>query len=145
MSRPTLETFKKKALKKPGVRENYEELAPAYELRRKLVALRRDAGLTQEQIAEKLHTKKSNISRLESVTSKISPKLSTIADYAEAVGYDVKIDFVPKAPEHNKGAHHAAQKHNLSGRLPALSPRTAADPDRIANMASKPWVCVQRC
>ena len=103
MSRPTLETFKKKALKKPGVRENYEELAPAYELRRKLVALRRDAGLTQEQIAEKLHTKKSNISRLESVTSKISPKLSTIADYAEAVGYDVKIDFVPKATEHNKG------------------------------------------
>ena len=110
MSRPTLETFKKKALKKPEVRENYEELAPAYELRRKLVALRRDAGLTQEQIAEKLHTKKSNISRLESVTSKISPKLSTIADYAEAVGYDVKIDFVPKATEHNKGVHHTAQK-----------------------------------
>jgi transcriptional regulator with XRE-family HTH domain len=110
MSRPTLESFKKKALKKPVVRENYEELAPAYELRRKLVALRRDAGLTQEQIAEKLHTKKSNISRLESVTSKISPKLSTIADYAEAVGYDVKIDFVPKEPEHNKGVHPTAQK-----------------------------------
>ena len=110
MSRPTLESFKKKALKKPEVRESYEELAPAYELRRKLVALRQDAGLTQEQIAEKLRTKKSNISRLESVNSKISPKLSTIADYAEAVGYDLKIDFVPKAPEHYKSVQRTTQK-----------------------------------
>jgi transcriptional regulator with XRE-family HTH domain len=111
MSRKTLETFKKKALKKPDVRESYEELAPAYELRRKLVALRQTAGLTQEQLAEKLSTKKSNISRLESVYSTISPKLSTIVDYAEAVGYDVKIDFVPKkTPEHNKSVRATAQK-----------------------------------
>ena len=96
MARPTLKSFKTKALKNPEVRENYEEMAPAYDLRRKLVALRQDAGLTQEQIAELLCTRKSNISRLESVNSKISPKLSTITEYAKAVGYEIKIDFVPK-------------------------------------------------
>ena len=112
MSRPTLESFKKKALKKPAVRKNYEELAPAYELRQKLVAMRQNAGLTQEQIAEKLHTRKSNISRLESVNSKISPTLSTIANYAEAVGYDVKIDFVPKVPNQRKGAQQTASKRS---------------------------------
>jgi DNA-binding XRE family transcriptional regulator len=95
MARPTLKSFKSEALKKKGVKAAYDELAPAYEVRKKLIALRQEAGLTQEQLAEKLHTSKSNISRLESVESDISPKLSTITDYAEAIGYKLKIDFVP--------------------------------------------------
>ena len=99
MSRPTLKSFKKEALKKKGVKDQYEDLAPAYEIRKKLIALRQGAGLTQEEVAEKLKTKKSNISRLESVNSDISPKLSTLTDYAEAVGYKLKIDFIP-----NQGA-----------------------------------------
>jgi ribosome-binding protein aMBF1 (putative translation factor) len=96
MSRPSLENFKKKALQRPAVKEAYDELAPAYALRKKLVSLRQNAGLTQEEMAERLHTKKSNISRLESVNSSISPKFSTIADYAEAIGYEIRIDFVAK-------------------------------------------------
>ena len=102
MSRPVLKSFKQKALKRPGVQDIYDELAPAYELRRKLVSLRQNSGLTQEEVAEKLHTNKSNICRLESVNSAISPKLSTITDYAEAIGYDIKIDFVPKKTGHIK-------------------------------------------
>ena len=96
MARASLKSFKQKALKQPGVKEAYDDLVPAYRFRRQLVALRQDAGLTQEQIAEKLKTNKSNISRLESVNSTISPKLSTIVDYADAAGYDVKINFIPK-------------------------------------------------
>ena len=95
MARPTFKSFKTEAFKKKGVKEEYVELTPAYEVRKKLIALRQKAGYTQEQIAEKLHTSKSNISRLESVNSNISPKLSTITDYAEAMGYRLKIDFVP--------------------------------------------------
>ena len=111
MARTSFKSFKQKALKKPEVREAYDELAPAYRFRRKLVALRQNAGLTQEQIAERLNTKKSNISRLESVNSEISPKLSTIVDYADAVGYDVKIDFIPKKKrEHNKALQRSAKK-----------------------------------
>lgn len=96
MARTNLKAFKERALERPDVRKAYDELAPAYQLRRQLVALRQRAGLTQEQLAERLHTSKSNISRLESVGSSISPKLSTIADYAAAMGYDIRIDFVPK-------------------------------------------------
>ena len=95
MARPTLKTFKAEALKRKGVKQAYDELAPAYDVRKKLIALRKEAGLTQEQIAKKLHTSKSNISRLESVDSNISPKLSTITDYAEAIGYKLNIEFVP--------------------------------------------------
>jgi transcriptional regulator with XRE-family HTH domain len=112
MSRPTLKTFKQKALKRPSVQESYNELAPAYDLRRKLVSLRQNSGLTQEEVAEKLHTNKSNISRLESVNSTISPKLSTIADYAEAIGYDIKIDFVPKKTGRNKSLQRTIRKRS---------------------------------
>ncbi len=58
-------------------------------------------SFTQEQIADVLHTQKSNISRLENANSVNSPKLSTIEQYADAVGYDVEIKFTPKRA-HNK-------------------------------------------
>ncbi len=96
MTRPTFKGFKAKALANPKVREEYESLATAYDLRKNLIKLRKKAGLTQEELAEKLHTKKSNISRLENVNSKISPKLSTIEEYAKAIGYKLEIEFVPK-------------------------------------------------
>jgi DNA-binding XRE family transcriptional regulator len=80
--RTSLKDFKKKALQNPEVRSEYERLAPAYDLRKQLIKIRKNAGFTQEELAELLHTKKSNISRLENVNSKISPKLSTIEEYA---------------------------------------------------------------
>ncbi len=93
MTRPTFSNFKEKALRQPQVKAEYEKLELAYELRKQLIALRKEAGLTQEELAEILHTQKSNISRLENVNSKVSPKLSTIEDYARAIGYRVKISF----------------------------------------------------
>ncbi len=94
MSRPTFSDFKSKALSKSSVKEEYLALKPAYELRKKLIEIRQKAGLTQEQVADLLHTQKSNISRLENATTPNSPKLSTIEQYAHAVGYDVEINFV---------------------------------------------------
>ena len=70
-------------------------LSPAYELRKQLIKIRKEAGLTQEKLAEILKTNKSNISRLENVNSKISPKLSTIEQYAKAVGCKLEINFTP--------------------------------------------------
>ena len=95
MKRNTFAEFKKKALENPEVKAEYEALKPAYRLRKQLVALRKKSGLTQEQIAEIMRTKKSNISRLESVHSKSSPTLSTIEAYAKAAGHKVEVRFVP--------------------------------------------------
>ncbi len=94
MARPTLKSFRKKALEKPRVKKAYDELGPAYQRRKKLIEIRQRAGLTQEEIASRLNTSKSNISRLESVNSKISRKLSTISEYAKAAGYRIEIDFI---------------------------------------------------
>ena len=101
MTSPAFTTFKEKALRNPQVRDEYEYLSTAYELRKEMIRLRKRAGLTQEKLAELLHTKKSNISRLESVNSNMSPKLSTIEEYAKTVGYKIKINFVPN----NTGDH----------------------------------------
>jgi len=62
--------------------------------RRKLIEIRLNAGLTQEQMAQALNTSKGNISRLENVNSSISPTIRTITRYAEAAGYTLDIRFL---------------------------------------------------
>ena len=95
MTRPIFSKFKEKALANEEVKKEYEALTLAYDLRKKLIGIRKTAGLTQEELAEILNTQKSNISRLENVNSSSSPKLSTIEQYARAVGYKVEINFIP--------------------------------------------------
>ena len=96
MDRFNFSQFKEKALENPEVRNEYEQLQQKYELKTKLISLRKMSGLTQEELAKKLHTQKSNISRLENVNSKISPRLSTIEEYAKAMGYNLEINFIPQ-------------------------------------------------
>ena len=89
-SRPTFKDFKNKALKKPEVREEYEALAPLFAIKKELVAARVAKGMTQEQIAQRIGTSKSNISRLESLNNTYMPNLGTLMKYAEALG--LKLD-----------------------------------------------------
>lgn len=93
--RPDFANMRSKALADDQVREEYEVLAPAFETKRQMIALRKKAGLTQEQMAERMGTKKSNISRLESLNADISPRLNTLEAYAKALGYSVKVKFQP--------------------------------------------------
>lgn len=97
--RPTIESFREKALQNPDVKAEYDALAAAFEMKRQMIALRKKAGLTQEQMAELLGTKKSNISRLESVACENSPRLATVEDYARVLGYSVKVEFEPRVGE----------------------------------------------
>lgn len=61
-----------------------------------MIALRKKAGVVQEQMADLLGTRKSNISRLKSLNSSISPRLTTVEDYVRALGYPVKVEFEPR-------------------------------------------------
>ena len=94
MSRTTLKNFKTKALQNEEVANAYEELIPEYELKKKLIAMRKKAGLTQEKLAIIMGTKKSNISRLESFKSENSPRISTLMEYAKATGHELRVDFI---------------------------------------------------
>lgn len=92
--RPTFEEFKKEALAIPEVAEEYERLSAVYALRRELIRMRQESGLSQEDVAALLHTRKSAITRLEDVHSKVSPSLAAIEQYAKAVGYRVELRFL---------------------------------------------------
>ena len=73
-------------------------MAPVFELKRRMIAQSKQAGLTQEQMADKLGTKRSNISRLESLGYAGSPRLATIEKYARVLGYTTKVAFEPPRP-----------------------------------------------
>jgi len=52
---------------------------------------REEAGLTQEEVARRLHTQKSAISRIENHAEDV--RLSTLRRYAEAVGANLQISL----------------------------------------------------
>ena len=58
MSRPTFEDFKKEALSLPEVKAEYDHLAPAYELRQKMIEIRKAAGFTHDQMAKTQKSRK---------------------------------------------------------------------------------------
>jgi HTH-type transcriptional regulator / antitoxin HipB len=53
---------------------------------------RLDVGLTQEDLAQRLHTKKSAISRIENHAQDI--KLSTLQNFAHILGKELRVELV---------------------------------------------------
>jgi ribosome-binding protein aMBF1 (putative translation factor) len=76
--------IKNRAERDPEFAENYEVGYADFKIGVILRQAREAAGLTQEEVAQKLQTKKSAISRIENHADDI--RLSTIQRYAEAVG-----------------------------------------------------------
>ncbi len=85
---------KKRLLKDPEFRKEYEALELEYKLASALIRLRLAKGLTQEQLAKLLNTKQESIARLESGGS--FPSLSTVRKVADALDAEVEINLRPK-------------------------------------------------
>ena len=86
-----LQQLKARALQNEEVRSEYDALQDEFELINKLLTMRTTAGLTQEELAKRMGTKKSNISRLE--TGNTNPSLKTLRKYARACGFAITMDF----------------------------------------------------
>ncbi|NQY35109.1 MAG: helix-turn-helix transcriptional regulator [Alteromonadaceae bacterium] len=72
--------------------ENYNKGYEAFKFGVILKEARKEAGLTQLDIADKLHTQKSAISRIENHSEDV--KLSTLERFATAVGKKLEIHLV---------------------------------------------------
>jgi ribosome-binding protein aMBF1 (putative translation factor) len=81
----------RKWMKKKEYRQAYEELAPEFALARAVIAARVTAGLTQEQLAQRMETTQSVIARLES--GRTRPSTQTLERLAAATGTRLKISF----------------------------------------------------
>ncbi|KVH72539.1 XRE family transcriptional regulator [Burkholderia ubonensis] len=79
-----LTTVKKRLLTDPATRAEYDAQAFGFAVARELVAARVRAGLTQEQVAERMQTTHSIIAHMES--GRTMPSLRTLFRYAQATG-----------------------------------------------------------
>jgi HTH-type transcriptional regulator / antitoxin HipB len=80
----------KRKSRDPKFAENYDTGYEEFKIGVILKMAREEAGLTQEQLAEKLNTKKSAISRIENHASDI--KLSTLENFVKALGKKLHIE-----------------------------------------------------
>jgi ribosome-binding protein aMBF1 (putative translation factor) len=103
--RPTLNDFDKKQFKNKEFREEYEKLQPEFEFIRQLIIARKASKVSQTELAIRLKTKQPAIARFEGGGfSKAS--MSTLQEYAEALGYKLKIRLVPSNTKSNQETKH---------------------------------------
>ena len=91
--------LKNKALQRPGVKTEYEALSSEFELLRQMLSARTRAGMSQADVAIRMGTHAPAITRLESAlgNGKHSPSFDTLKRYAEAVGCQLQVRFVPNS------------------------------------------------
>jgi len=77
----------------PAYRKEFAALEDEYSLASAMIEARAQAGLTQEQLARRMHTTQAVIARLES--GRIKPSTRTLERLATATGLRLRISFEP--------------------------------------------------
>jgi len=94
MRKKTYRQLKRKLLKNKKIKRAYEKLGPEFALIELIIKKRIEKGLTQKELARRIGTKQSAISRLES--GKYNPSLAFLKKVAKALGAELKISLVKK-------------------------------------------------
>lgn len=79
--------------REPAYRQARAELADEFDLVAELIRARTAAGLTQQQVAERMQTTQPAIARLESGGR--VPSTRTLQRYAKAIGHRLRISLEP--------------------------------------------------
>lgn len=79
--------------KEPKYVAAYDALEDEFSLAAALIEARARAGLTQQQLAHRMHTTQAVIARLES--GRVKPSTRTLERLAEATGMRLRISFEP--------------------------------------------------
>jgi transcriptional regulator with XRE-family HTH domain len=90
----SLKTFKARALARPDVRFEYDQLADEFAFLDEILKARSESGLSQAEVAARIGTSQSAIARLESAEGRHSPSIATLQRYASAIGYKVQVRLV---------------------------------------------------
>ncbi|MBQ8804767.1 MAG: helix-turn-helix transcriptional regulator [Tyzzerella sp.] len=72
-------------------RIEYEKLRPRYEVISQIIEARKEQNMTQAELAKRVGTQKSNISRLES--GNYNPSLDFLIKVARSLGKELKIQL----------------------------------------------------
>jgi DNA-binding XRE family transcriptional regulator len=93
----THEELKAKLLADPEVKAEYDRMErEEMPMLDTILAARKEAGLTQAQVAERMGTKATAVARLEAalVSGKHSPSIATLRKYANALGKQLDVRFL---------------------------------------------------
>ena len=85
----SFEEVKKDMFMDEEFKAEYERLKPRYEAIEQIIRARKEQNMTQEELAKRVGTQKSNISRLES--GSYNPSLDFLVKVAESLGKHVSI------------------------------------------------------
>lgn len=85
------QAFKKQLLKNSVVQQEYKKLEPEFVLIQALIAKRIECGLTQADLARRIGTKQSAISRLE--RGDVNPTLGFLKKIAHALHTNLLVSF----------------------------------------------------
>lgn len=85
------ETHRKKLLKNPRVQQALKDHELEFQIAKALIEARINRGLTQRELAKKLKTKQSVISRVENAQT--TPTLSFLKRLASTLNLTLKIQF----------------------------------------------------
>src|SRR5437660_122639 len=83
--------LKEESAKDPLFATGLDEQFNKYGLAHELKTMREKAGLSQKQLAERVHTKQPSIARLE--RARVLPKLDLLQRVARALGAEVVVTF----------------------------------------------------
>ena len=84
-------THRAELLKDPEVRKALKETELEYQIARALIKARLDRGYTQTQLAKKLNTKQSVVSRVEN--AKTTPSISFLKRLARVLNVSLQVQF----------------------------------------------------
>lgn len=85
----SFDAFKKRMLKDPKVKAEYDALEEEFALASELIGARARSKLSQEEVAKRMGTSQSAVARMES--GRTLPSTSSLVKYAKAVGHRVEI------------------------------------------------------
>ncbi|MCM1047418.1 MAG: helix-turn-helix transcriptional regulator [Clostridiales bacterium] len=83
--------IKEDMLKDEEFKTEYEKLKPRYEAIEQIIKARKEQNITQSELAKRVGTQKSNISRLES--GNYNPSLDFLTKVAESLGKNLSVQI----------------------------------------------------
>lgn len=87
------EVWEKESLENPKIKTEYDKLQPEFALIQAVIDARVKTGVTQEELAKRIGTKQSVISRLES--GRANPSVAFLKKLAQALNSHLEIKFAP--------------------------------------------------
>lgn len=87
----SFEDFEKELFQDEEVKMEYENLKPRYDIISQMIKIRNEEGISQEELAKRIGTKKSSISRMES--GNYNPSLDFLIKIANGLGRTLNIQM----------------------------------------------------